>query len=115
MLSVVPILASGVFSSCWGLVIFAEDMERAESSGRGTQELRPTFIERAQCRQKARAIIQGNQHHHGDLQGFHAMTAGLLDQQVVNVAHGLQLAANRLLPAAQVESSVEVRSKTLER
>ena len=47
--------------------------------------------------------LQGDQDHDGDLQGLHALAAGLLDQQVVDVAHGLELAADRLLPAAEVE------------
>src|SRR3974377_683944 len=44
------------------------------------------------------------------------MAAGLLDEQVVHFAHGLELAAYRLLPAAEVEtrrSQVENPGKVL--
>ena len=39
----------------------------------------------------------------GDFECFHPLAAGLLDEEVVDVADGLELAADALLPAAEVE------------
>ena len=49
--------------------------------------------------------LKRDQDDDGDFQGFHAVAAGLLDQEVVDVADGFQLAADRLLPAAEVEAA----------
>src|SRR5262249_50033746 len=46
---------------------------------------------------------EGDQHRGGDRQALHRLDARLLDEQVVDVADGLELAADALLPAAEVE------------
>ena len=48
--------------------------------------------------------LQRDQHDDDDLQRLHPVPARLLDEQVVDVADGVELAADRLLPLAEVEA-----------
>src|SRR3954462_5525603 len=48
--------------------------------------------------------LQGDEDDDDDLQGLHPSAAGLLDEEVVDVADGVELAADRLLPLVKVEA-----------
>ena len=48
--------------------------------------------------------LERDQNDDGDLERLHAIGACLVDQKVIDVADGLQLAADALLPVAQVKS-----------
>ena len=47
--------------------------------------------------------LERDEHDDRDLEGLGALAAGLLHQEVVDAADGLELAADALLPAAEVE------------
>ena len=49
--------------------------------------------------------FERDQDHDGDLKRLHAVRACLVDEQIINVAYGLQLAADAVLPVAQVKSA----------
>ena len=53
--------------------------------------------------QQGQRNFKRDQQYNGDFERFHPLPTGLLDEEVIHVADGLQLAADALLPAAEVE------------
>ncbi len=109
MLSVAPILMLGFLFFAFGSVFLPADEDKVRGAG-GVADRRPgavpplTCLRSAlQCRKQRQCDLKRDQQDDRDLECFHALTAGLLNEEVVHVADGLELAADVLLPVAKVE------------
>ena len=110
MLSVAPVLLLGFLFFVVGSIFLPADQEKVRGAGGVAAEDLAQFPPLNAAAPRAGSVpqhrqrdLERDQHDDRDLERLHALAAGLLNQEVVHVADRLELAADALLPAAEVK------------
>ena len=111
MLAVIPVLALGFMLLPDRIALSAGRPGKSSRGAEATQadrrrrSITEIAAEADSVPENRQGDLERDQDDDGDLERLHAIGAGLLDQEVVDVADCLELAADALLPVAQVKSA----------